>query len=576
MKTLTKKDKSPDYNTSNNSFAMKAALTAFIAMPFFNGLFMTYTCALFDILLLVFLMASFIRNRAIKVCIGPVLIATFTVPTVFLLLSRTGIDKTAGLTGAVRTLPVFLSAVLFYQSEKDISNTLLKTVPLSGAVITLLSVTLGFIPQIAPYIYVDGRLAGSFQYPNTFALFLLIGLSVTALKNERGKYDHSVSLILISGIILSGSRFVFVLMLPAVIMYILWSPDRKSGWFYAGIAAVSFIAAIIYAAVTGDRQNAGRIMEITFSSSTLIGRIIYWKDAVGIIIKRPLGLGYMGWYYIQGSIQTAVYSVMHVHNDLLQLIMDTGWIPSALCIYVFVRSLILNRHNRMCFAVLILSFLHILFDFDMQFAVIPVILVLCMNLFEGKEYVFKLNSLNVILAGIFVTLTVVFSVNQGASSWYDSTGNPLKALQYFPGDTKARIELLTKAETAQEMDDIADMIISDNDYVSVAYSAKARAAFARGDIAAMIDYKKKAIELNPYEMAEYEDYLYMLYAAASSYLKAGDSYSYNYCIDMMREVPEMLEKLKNRTSPLAYMINDKPVFTLSDEYMRLLESIKLH
>ena len=44
------------------------------------------------------------------------------------------------------------------------------------------------------------------------------------------------------------------------------------------------------------------------------------------------------YYYLQGSFQTGVYSVLNIHNELMQVLLDVGWIPAALMVMAVVKS----------------------------------------------------------------------------------------------------------------------------------------------------------------------------------------------------------------------------------------------
>ena len=68
---------------------------------------------------------------------------------------------------------------------------------------------------------------------------------------------------------------------------------------------------------------------LSLNESTFIGRIIYFKYGLRLIAKNPFGLGYLGFYYTEQFNQTAVYSVRYIHNELLQLLLDIGWLPAA-------------------------------------------------------------------------------------------------------------------------------------------------------------------------------------------------------------------------------------------------------
>ena len=110
--------------------------------------------------------------------------------------------------------------------------------------------------------------------------------------------------------------------------------------------------------------------------------------------------------------------------------------------------------------------------------------------------------------------------------------------------------------------------------VSLAWDAKAEAAFFGGDGEAMITCKCKAIELNPYGKDRYEDYFDKLLIYLKAYLNAGMEASAKYCREQILEIPRMLEQVRMNTSPLAWKIYDKPELDLAESYQGWLELLK--
>ncbi len=189
---------------------------------------------------------------------------------------------------------------------------------------------------------------------------------------------------------------------------------------------------------------------------------------------------------------------------------------------------------------------------------ILLILMLLMDIRAGKKYELK-NNIAVIASTVALSLVCVFI---GLSCFSQHMNNPEHALKFYPLNTTAKIDLLMQADTPEEMDELADSILKQNKSVSIAYSAKAKVAFSRGDFATLIENKLKAIELARYSIEEYKDFDYMLTIGTDLYRKAGDRESAAYCMELRNNIPDMLESLREKTSPLAYKIDDKPVFEL--------------
>lgn len=169
---------------------------------------------------------------------------------------------------------------------------------------------------------------------------------------------------------------------------------------------------------------------------------------------------------------------------------------------------------------------------------------------------------------------IVLSGVVGTSEFLYINRKSEAAVRIYNGNTLAKLDLLSQAEEAGELEALADSILEGNGHVSVAYSAKARVAFARGDVQAFVQNKLMAIRLAPYRHEEYLDYLAALVYSVKLYREAGDEESARFCVERAKEIPRMLEEVKKRTSRLAWIINDRPEVTLSRENMELIEEMK--
>lgn len=145
----------------------------------------------------------------------------------------------------------------------------------------------------------------------------------------------------------------------------------------------------------GGADGSGRFLTYSLSPGTFYGRLLYYRDALPVILKHPLGLGYLGYFETQGSFQTGVYTVMHVHNDLLQIFLDAGWLPGILCIVSFVRMLTGGakkkgaEHRLPLRMIVTVIVLHSLLDFDLQFVSVVFVLLLCMADLSPEKELYK-------------------------------------------------------------------------------------------------------------------------------------------------------------------------------------------
>lgn len=483
---------------------------------------------------------------------SPVMYACLTVVCAFALSPLWAVDKGMTVFGAVKFLPLPLFCMALAQVDSDERQKLVNAVPIIGAIMTAISFPLSFVPILKDYLLVSGRLAGFFQYSNTYAIYLFVGIVIAVGSDWDTKKKLVISAVLLAGIFLSGSRTVFILLIIAAVIYLIKSKNKKLKIALSCAFGAILLVAIIYALITKSFDTVGRFLTSSFLSSTFLGRLLYYKDALPVILHHPFGLGYMGYYFLQGSFQTGVYSVVNIHNEFLQILLDIGWVPFAVCMWALIKSFLgRDAVTKSAIAVIII---HCLLDFDLQF--VSVCFVLILLSFGSDVPAVKIKKNAVIYSAGIVVLTV--SIYFGSAEMLMYLKNYDMAAKIYPAYTSAYIQKISEADTVDEASAIADKIIRLNDSVSIAYSAKSRKAFADGDIQLMTEYKKKAISLAVYSIEEYREYREMLEIAEELYINAGDELSAEYCQRCNSEIESMLEKVKNNTSKLAYMIDDKP------------------
>lgn len=536
--------------------------------PFLMGVFEEYISALVSLCLLAFIVFTAVKNNGLTLKKDPVFIVTLLFEACFLLSPLWAVDKGMTLLGFVKFLPLPLFTLMLLQDETHTSDDYLKFIPHSGAVMTVLAFVLSRFSKIADLFLVRGRLAGFFQYSNTYAVFLLVGLVILMFKKKRTVIDAVIAAVLVGGIFLSGSRTVFVLFVLVAILFVILEKNKKIKFISLAAVALAIVVTAVYAAVTGNYDVAGRYLTSSLQSSTFVGRFLYYSDALPQILRHPLGMGYYGYRTLQGSFQTGVYSVVHIHNDLLQILLDIGWIPAVAAVAVVVirlKSGMKLKETVMLFVLI----LHALFDFDLQFIAIDFILLVLLARKAPHEKAFSIKKTQVFIGTVILALTAVYF---GTADVLFYAGRYDAAAKFCPLYTDALVEEL-KASEAEDFDVVSDKILALNKSCSLAYSAKARAAFSSGDIALMMEYKTKAIELNRYSLNEYLDYIDMLRVAASLFVQAGDDGSASYCVNEILNVVQRIDAVKNGTSDLGWKINDKPELDLPPEYQELIDLI---
>ena len=480
-----------------------------------------------------------------------------------------GTDRGMALVGAVQFLPLPLFVLLIEQYTPEQRLNLLRRMPYAASAMVVLSFVLSRIPFLEGWFLVAGRQAGFFQYPNTYAIYLLFALGLVLFGSPL-RFGRLPWLGLLTfGIILSGSRIVFSLLLAVFLVFLFREKSGKARLSVLIIAALSLFGSILYVLLTGRRESIGRFLTFSFTASEFVGRLLYARDAIPVFLRHPLGLGYTGYRWLQGSFQTGVYSVQHVHNELFQLLLDVGWVPAGLFLWSLWRSL-RSPEGGLCrkllFAVLLF---HCLFDFDTQFVSVALLLFLVLDAEPQARKLSGAGHTRRLFAGL-LAVSALLSVWLGTASFCFYLGNSSAALRLYPGYTSAMIDLLSSAPEA-DLDPLADRILRLNKSVALAHDAKARILFSAGSFSGMYEHKQDAIRLSRYNKAEYLDYFDMLIYSYKLYQQNGDAASANRCLALIQEIPAMLEAADAQVSRLGRMINDQPDLTLPLPYISWME-----
>lgn len=534
-----------------------------------SGGFNEYVGCVLSAIISVLLIVKIAQNRNLVVNINITSLSIAVITLLYLISCFYAIDSGMAFVGFLKFLPVLLYMLLLMQ-DKEIKEHLIALLPYVALALGVLSLVLAFIPATRDYFTVSDRLAGFFQYPNTFALFLLVG-ELTALSKEKLKpIDIISALLLIILLLFTGSRAVFILAVFSNVLIIFFRKGKKVKILLGIVVAVLAVAVLLMLPLFNNSEIFSRYFTISFTESTFIGRLLYYFDAFPLILRHPFGLGYMGYYYVQQSIQTGVYSVMFIHNDFLQLLLDVGWIPCLLFVVGIIKSFFRKGNSAGKRIILLTVFLHCLFDFDLQFISMFFILLLFLNYNDGKQLELKKGAVFVFSFVITGLLSLYFAVALGLAHF----GFNQAADSMFPGNTQNKVDLLIAEDDIVDQNEIADRIISQNEYVQIAYSAKARYAFSQGDFESLISYKNKIFQIAPFSYDEYEDYCYMLIQGIQLYKQAGDEYSTEVCEQQLLKTADRLDRLDDKLSNLGRKIVDQPKTDLPDDIVKYINSLE--
>lgn len=303
----------------------------FFVSPFLAGLYHELLCGLFSAFLLIWLLACG-RKKKISLHNNTAVLAVVTFFLAYLVTPLWALDAGLSAWGIAKALPVVLFSLCLMQLEQDERRVLLCDLPLMGCIMTVSSCALQLLPSLSAYFVINDRLGGFFQYPNTFACFLLLGLEILLFDKHPSKSAKIIQTVILAfGFFQAGSRAAAIIALFALAACLILKKRRGdvllllSGLLGGGLISIC---------ITRLAANVSleHMLDISTNASTFLGRLLYWRDALPVVLKHPFGLGYLGYYFMQGSFQTGVYSVRWVHNDLLQILLDVGWLPVVVCL----------------------------------------------------------------------------------------------------------------------------------------------------------------------------------------------------------------------------------------------------
>ncbi len=538
-------------------------------LPFVSGGYYTYAWALTTAVLLILLWQMGNRNGALLLRCNDTLLALLLLAAGSGLSVLWAADRGMAIWGIVRYVPVVLFAAVLLQLPGERRQKVWLPVPLSGVVMTILSAALQYIPDSGERYIIDGRLAGFFEYPNVFAAFLLAGLVISVTAQGRSKWSWLADAVLIYGVFDSGSRTAFLLMLALLLLMVL--TERKKA-YVRGLSVLVCVctAVVLILNALGLDSSVGRFLAISLKSSTMLGRFLYFRDALPVILRHPLGLGYMGYRAMQGTFQTGVYDVAYVHNGILQIFLDAGWIPGLAMTYVFTRSFFGRSCTRTARLLLFAVLGHSMMDFDLEYLAVWLLLLPALRFDDGVALRMQRGQRLLLAIGSVVTC---FCVWLAAGDACFRAGRIDLALKLTPFHTQAMEYRLTQLSDIEALEKAADRLLRLNPQSTLGHSAKANAAFAGGDVYTMVREKKAAIACSRYDLEEYCDYFLKLYEYLSWYQNQGDQESARVCASLLQEIPRMLEQVRQETTALAWRLDAKPQLELPPEYRQLLADI---
>ncbi len=485
---------------------------------------------------------------------GVLIIAVMYLLTIFY-----GIDSGTSVSGVIKIVPVILF-YLYWTNVSDKEKSFIWTqIPVTGTILTAAAIALYSFESTRELLFRAERLGGTFQYSNTYALFLLIGI-IVLLYAEQWQWKEKIEIIVLTaGIIFTGSRSVTVLSIVTIGIHLIWKHNGKR---FLLIGAAVLVAVMVSVLVLG--LDIGRLLKLTQDSSTLNGRFLYWQDALPLLWKHPFGLGYMGYYFLQSQIQTGNYVTKFVHNDFLQIGLDAGIIPLLIMIGMVLKTLISKQTKRREKIVLLILSIHSLFDFDLQFVCMVMIGIMCLE-DAGEKTVRKTNKRMIPALAVTGILSIYFMAAFGLAYMekYDV------ALKLYPYNTFAREERMQKEVSGSD----ARWLIEKNGRMPDAYEVLIQNQCEKGTMDGITADVEQMLDHAGYQAEYYDQAVYYLSIVLDNAVRSGDRKESQKILKTIQDIPDKIEEKCNSSSKLAYKIHDKPEIKLDTSIQNYLDKI---
>lgn len=484
----------------------------------------------------------------------------------------TGIDRGESLFGFLRLASILIMGLAAQQLEDKDKDFFLRAIPIAG-VLSLAGCFIHHFSLFEEWVSAVGRVNGPFGYANTMALFLLLGIAILEHSDRRGR--RVMQLILALGLLATGSRTAFVILCGYLIWNLIRYRGRNKSIVFAFLGMIALIGVISIAG--GNLHAMDRFLKLDINASTLQGRFLYWGDAVRMLAQRPVGLGYMGYFYYQQAEQTGVYSVRFVHNDWLQWALDYGMLAGVglaayLCCQCKSDKMPLVNKELLC-----LIAIHSFFDFNLQFFTIVFIALI---LIPSGGMVWKFDAgvkkksgwKYGLLAGM--CSSVCLCISSVAADYYAGMKDYGQAVKWNRLSAQYKQEYLLQSEDLDTAASYAERLLQGNRYLYAAYLIKSNAAAQEGRLEDFIVNRRRALQLRKYELSEYEDYFEILFDWYGNAYEKNEVQEMGLCRAAMEDIPRTLDEIRRGTSLRAYRIKDKPDLTLDSAYIDLLEKIR--
>lgn len=540
-----------------------------IIAPFFIGLAPDGWALMAGAVIAIALIVTVLMNKRFIIQKDPSLLFLTILAITALITIFTGISSGDSFIGALRYLSVLLWALLTLQMPPQKREDALLYLPSVALLMLVVSAALFFFPDTRSFITNgNNRLAGFFQYANTFALFLLLGFAI--YMEKMASQDSFIKQILyaivfLTGILWTGSRL--TLGLTALFMIFSFVKQKDLRRCYLVLFAATAAILVIILIIAGIAKNPFyRLIDV--SGSTFYGRLIYYQDALKIIAKHPLGLGYKGYWLVQAACQSAPYSTLYVHNGYLQCMLDNGWLAGIALILLLIRMISKSERTGRLLAIMIA--IHIFFDFDLSYLYIWWIVVLLIPWNQKDKEIHPASG--IVTAGVFLAASLLLI----PASFTSMFSQYEKSYHILPSSLSNEILYMSTEEDLDQQVSLAKNVLSRYPDCGLAYDVLANADEEKNDYVQMVADKRQGLLLQKYKEEEYDQYLQMLAEALKYFEETNNTESKEKCLSFLQEFPSIISDAQSNLNLLNQSTVDHMDFSIAENAKSLLKEYGLN
>jgi hypothetical protein len=476
----------------------------------------------------------------------------------------------------------------------------------SMSITVILSVIFStFNSPLVNYFVQQDRVGGFIQYANTFGIYLFATVIFAQKYVKSIRLKSVITLSLMCGIYLSQSRGTLIVVGIYLLAFILRSidkPSRVQSLATLGATSIGFSLGqlILFRSSIGFNVTRGSVVDLT--ASEWLTRLLYYRDGIDMLIQNPLGYGYLGYYYSQRAFQSgSAYLVKFIHSSMLQMGLDYGILAMiAFGIFGFYEvvfslwgTMRMNplKHVKKPWNLLTpnfmfgfgfgLVFFHTWIDFDMEYLIIPLLLIASFVATEEDrlesetklpirqlgEKIYELTRKRLFFfLGIGMIVTYFYL---GITTFFEYSGNSDKAYALYPQYTQAIDSLLDygaqkNKKTESELALIAKIAIQRNPYFVNGVAFLAEYDYNNNKIETSLVYYKQLIQLAPLWFVYLENYGNVALIYCNELEKMNLLYTENIYLKDIRSLTAYMLRLKNEKES-SLLIKNKLLFTPSKE-----------